>query len=443
MSCASTESIRQEEISLAGSPLEISAEVRRRGAHVLLFDGGGHEGSWIHGPLIALDPRIELVLPGDSRATRTRAALDELEGLLASRRRAGGTAETGVVVLVSYELGQGGGGLPALIAWSVDESLRFLESGRVLRTARSAGRAKERPLAALGEVDPQVDPQGRSPAARPCSSLPREAYLEAVCRVQQLIAEGEIYQANLCQQFRIDYAGDPFEIQLALARDHAAPHSAFVETAELALVSASPETFVRMRVPGILETWPIKGTRPRSASVEADRAAARALERSTKDRAELTMIVDLERNDLSRVCRPGTVVVRELGALRSFSTVHHLVAGIEGRLRDGVGVAAILEATFPGGSITGAPKIRAMEILRRFEPWPRGFFTGSLFWLGDDGRIDSSILIRSLVFRGRQVSLGAGGGIVADSDPEAEWAESNQKARFLARALGFEPEEAS
>lgn len=437
---ASTDSIRQEEVALAGSPLEISGAARRRGAHVLLFDGRGHPDSWIHGPLIALDPRIELVLPGRAHAARMRPALEGLERLWASRRRAGGTAETGVVALVSYDLW---GDLPALIVWSVDESLRSLEDGRLLWTSRSPGRARPPSLDAPGEFDRACDPGARPATGRPRSSLPREAYLDAVSGIRHLIAEGEVYQANLCQQFRVDYAGDPFEIQRALGRDHGAPHSAFLESAEFALVSASPETFVRMRVPGIIETWPIKGTRPRSTRPDADRAAARALEQSPKDRAELMMIVDLERNDLSRVCRAGTVAVRELGALRSFATVHHLVAGIEGRLRDGVGVAEIIEATFPGGSITGAPKIRAMEILRRFEPWPRGFFTGSLFWLGDDGRLDSSILIRSLVFRGGQALLGAGGGIVADSDPEAEWAESNHKARFLARVLGFEPEEAS
>ena len=155
------------------------------------------------------------------------------------------------------------------------------------------------------------------------------------------------------------------------------------------------------------------------------------------------MIVDLERNDLSRVCVAGSVEVPELAALRSYPAVHHLVAHVRGRLGRGVGVSELLRATFPGGSITGAPKIRAMEILRSLEPVPRGLFTGSLCWFGDDGTLDSSILIRSWVFGRDRAWLGAGGGIVADSDPEQEWQESNHKARALARVLGFEPEEAA
>ena len=154
------------------------------------------------------------------------------------------------------------------------------------------------------------------------------------------------------------------------------------------------------------------------------------------------MIVDLERNDLGRVCRPGTVRVSELALLRSYAAVHHLVAGVHGEMRPGIGPADLIRATFPGGSITGAPKIRAMEILSELEPVGRHWFTGSLFWFGDDGSLDSSILIRTWIFDGHSAFLGAGGGIVADSDPEQEWIESNVKARVLARGLGFEPEEA-
>ena len=215
-----------------------------------------------------------------------------------------------------------------------------------------------------------------------------------------------------------------------------------METPDFALASLSPETFLRSRSPREIETWPIKGTRPRGSSPAADRAASAELLHSEKDRAELLMIVDLERNDLSRVCKAGTVEVTELAGLRSFPAVHHLVACVRGSLRDDADVAAILRATFPGGSITGAPKIRAQQILRELEPAQRGFFTGSLFWFGDDGRLDSSILIRSWVFGEGQAFLGAGGGIVADSEPEEEWHESNHKARALATALGFDPEEA-
>jgi anthranilate/para-aminobenzoate synthase component I len=204
----------------------------------------------------------------------------------------------------------------------------------------------------------------------------------------------------------------------------------------------SPETFLRAGADGEVRTVPIKGTRPRRASPAADAGAARELLESAKDRAELVMIVDLERNDLGRVCRTGSVRVEALGELRSFATLHHLVGRVAGRLRPEVGLGALLRACFPGGSISGAPKRRAMEILRALEPVERNFFTGSLVWFGDDGSLDSSILIRTLVLRDGWALLGAGGGVVAESDPEAEWSESNHKAAPLAAALGFDPREA-
>ena len=155
------------------------------------------------------------------------------------------------------------------------------------------------------------------------------------------------------------------------------------------------------------------------------------------------MIVDLERSDLGRVCRTGSIAVSQLAALRSFSAMHHLVARVRGELLPDVELPGLIEATFPGGSITGAPKRRAIEILNELEPVPRGFFTGSLIWLADDGSLDSSILIRSMTFSDGWASVGAGGGVVSDSDPEQEWLESNHKARALTRVLGFDPLEAT
>jgi para-aminobenzoate synthetase component 1 len=214
-----------------------------------------------------------------------------------------------------------------------------------------------------------------------------------------------------------------------------------VETPDFALASVSPEIFLRTRSPDQIETWPIKGTRARGLSRAEDLRAQGELLASSKDRAELLMIVDLERNDLGRVCSTGSVRVRQLAELRSFAEVHHLVACVEGSLRPGVGIDDLLRATFPGGSISGAPKISARQILSEIEPVERGFFTGSLCWFGDDGSMDSSILIRSVVFAGGRVSIGAGGGIVADSDPELEWLESMHKARAPAATLGLDVEE--
>jgi para-aminobenzoate synthetase component 1 len=274
------------------------------------------------------------------------------------------------------------------------------------------------------------------------TSLPREEYLSAVRTLKRHITRGDIYQANLCQQFRLGCSGDELELYRELATRAPAPRSAFFDTGRVRLVSVSPETFLTLDASGRIATHPIKGTRPRGASEAADREQRESLLRSPKDHAELLMIVDLERNDLGRVCRTGSVRVTGLAALRSFATVHHLVASVEGRLEPGIDMVDLLRASFPGGSITGAPKLRAIELLAGVEPVRRGWFTGSLFWFGDDGTTDSSILIRSLVLRDGRAWLGAGGGIVADSDPEEEWRESNHKARALAEALGFDPEEA-
>lgn len=425
-------------------PAALCAALRGRQRDVLFFDGGAAEGSWIHGPLIAVEPRLELRVAHEAPPERAQSALAALGRLVARRVRAGGGPGTGVAVLAAYELGRhevpGLPRLPGLLAWSVDRSVCFLDAVR----PQWCSRTKAAPPLLGGGSAAAAD--GRGPMATGTgvarTSLPREAYLAAVERIRALIAEGEIYQANLCQQFRVPYRGDPYELHRVLRTRHRAPHSAYVETQGFCLVSASPETFVRSREAGWIETWPIKGTRARTAAAETDHAAATELCRSPKDRAELVMIVDLERNDLSRVCRGGSVTWRGIEQ-RAFSTVHHLVAGVRGRLRPGVDAGQILAATFPGGSVTGAPKVRAMEVLDALEPVRRGFFTGSLMWFGDDGRIDSSILIRTVVLDAERAYIGAGGGIVADSDPCAEWAESNHKARFLAEALGFDPDRAT
>jgi len=443
--------VKQAELEGLVDPCCVARSLRRPGSAALLLDGREFPDAWQSGPLIALEPEQLFSVRGPDAA---RGLLADLDSLVRHRRAAGGTAETGLAVLLAYDLFEPGdpveARLPRIVVLGVDRSLRFTSSDAARLTIRaegSTGSTDDLGLSLwvdrLGSIDPIAVPE---PAARgvdrPRTSLPRENYLRAVQQVQRHIRRGDIYQANLTQRFEQDYRGDPFELFTHLTASLPSPHTAYFETPEFALASISPERFLCMRRPGELETWPIKGTRPRRASPEEDQAAARELLDSAKDRAELLMIVDLERNDLSRVCKVGSVGVRELAALRSYPTVHHLVAQVEGRLREGTGAVELLEATFPGGSITGAPKLRAMQILRELEPVSRNFFTGSLLWFGDDGTLDSSILIRSLVFDSKRVFLGAGGGIVADSEPEAEWEESNHKARGLANALGFEPREA-
>ena len=444
-------SVEQVELRGLVDPCCLLRSLRRPGAAALMLDGRGFPDAWRIGPLVALDPEV---VASAHTSVDARAVLDSVDRLVTCRRAAGGTAETGVALLLAYDLFEpdstDDASLPRIVVLGVDRSLRFTGPDTALLTLRNerpAGPRDDSDAAQLSDRLGSIEPTevAATPArgvGRPRTSLPREDYLRAVEQVQQQIRLGNIYQANLTQRFGQAYRGDPYELFARLTSSLPSPHTAYFETPEVALASISPETFLRMRVPGELETWPIKGTRPRGATPAEDRAAARALLDSAKDRAELLMIVDLERNDLSRICRVGSVAVRELAALRSYPTVHHLVAQVGGELREGTGLTQMLEATFPGGSITGAPKLRAMQILRQLEPVSRNFFTGSLLWFGDDGTLDSSILIRSLVFNSNQVFLGAGGGIVTDSEPEAEWEESNHKARGLAIALGFEPREA-
>jgi para-aminobenzoate synthetase component 1 len=264
-----------------------------------------------------------------------------------------------------------------------------------------------------------------------------------VLRVKDHIARGDIYQANLSQTFAAAWAGDPWALYLKLADATPAPRSVYVEAAGIAIASVSPETFVDVDARGLAQTRPIKGTRPRGRTPEEDTALLAELAASSKDRAELVMIVDLERNDLGRLATIGSVRVPELCVPHSYPAVHHLVARVEAQLRPGVGPAELVRAVFPGGSIVGAPKERAIELLAAIEPVPRGLYTGSLFWFDDDGSTVSNILIRSCIVRAGEATVGAGGGIVADSDPEAEWMEANAKARALTQALGFQPEEAA
>lgn len=272
------------------------------------------------------------------------------------------------------------------------------------------------------------------------SNFGRAAYEAAVQRVVDYILAGDIFQANVSQRFQAELpAGlDAWGLYRRLRRRNPAPFAAFLDFGEAVLASASPERFLELRDRQV-ETRPIKGTRPRGPTPEEDVRLGADLLASAKDRAENVMIVDLLRNDLSRVCRDHSVLTPELCVLESFATVHHLVSTVTGELRPGLDAVDLLRATFPGGSITGAPKIRAMEIIAELEPTARGPYCGSIGWLGCDGWMDTSITIRTFAIQGRRVAFQAGGGIVADSAPAAEYAETLDKARALLEALGGRP----
>jgi para-aminobenzoate synthetase component 1 len=268
------------------------------------------------------------------------------------------------------------------------------------------------------------------------STFTHRGYLDAVARVREYIVAGDIFQANLSQRFQAPLTEPAFDLYARLRRGNPAAFAAYLDWGELRVMSASPERFLRLDENGRhVETRPIKGTRPRGLGPMHDAALGRALAESDKDRAENVMIVDLLRNDLSRVCRPGTVRVPELFALEQHPTVHHLVSTVVGELDPAAGAVDLLRAAFPGGSITGAPKVRAMEIIAELEPTRRGVYCGSIGYLSTTGAMDTSIVIRTyLALRGR-VYFQAGGGIVADSDPELEYRETLDKARALIAAL--------
>ena len=267
------------------------------------------------------------------------------------------------------------------------------------------------------------------------SSFTHDGYLSAVQRVRDYIYAGDIFQTNLSQRFEAPLVETPWEFYQRLRSRNAAPFAAFFETPDAVVLSASPERFLHVDEGGLVETRPIKGTRPRGVGPEHDGALGQALTESAKDRAENLMIVDLMRNDLSRVCAPGTVRVPELFALERYATVHHLVSTVVGQLADGFDVHDLVRATFPGGSITGAPKVRSMEIIAELEPSQRGVYCGSLGYLSVTGALDTSIAIRTAVALGDRIYFSAGGGIVADSDPEQEYRETLDKARGIVDAL--------
>jgi anthranilate synthase component 1 len=264
-----------------------------------------------------------------------------------------------------------------------------------------------------------------------------ERFLDGVARVIEYLAAGDVFQVNLSRgwMLRPSERLRPVDLHAALRRANPAPFAALLQWGGEAVVSSSPERLVQC-AGGMVQTRPIAGTRPRSRDAAIDRALVAELVGHPKERAEHIMLIDLERNDLGRVCEAGSVEVSELMVVESYSHVHHIVSNVRGRLRAGVTPSQVIHAVFPGGTITGCPKVRCMEIIAELEQAARGPYTGALGYLGRDGRMDLNILIRTLWTDAGRVHLRAGCGIVADSDPEHELAESRAKARGLLRAFG-------
>jgi len=271
-------------------------------------------------------------------------------------------------------------------------------------------------------------------SSRFTADLQPAEYQRAIERIQRYIQAGDCYQINFAQRFRAHCSGDAWQAYCALRAACPTPYSGFMSLDSGAIVSLSPERFLRL-ADGTVETRPIKGTRPRQRDPQADQAEAQALLTSEKDRAENLMIVDLLRNDLGRSCKIGSVRVPELFSLESYPNVHHLVSSITGTLAAGKDALDLLAGSFPGGSITGAPKIRAMQIIDELELTRRSIYCGSLLYLDVRGEMDSSIAIRTLLISDGQATCWGGGGIVADSDWQAEYQESMDKVDILMKAL--------
>lgn len=286
-----------------------------------------------------------------------------------------------------------------------------------------------------------IEPPGKAAATNKkygiSSNFDETGYTNAVQRVIDYIVAGDIFEANISQRFmtRLPSAMAPFDLYKGLQRINPAPFSAFMNLGDFQVVSASPERFLRLEQ-GKVETRPIKGTRSRSADSARDWQLAEELKSSEKDRAENVMIVDLLRNDLSKVCTDHSVQVSQLCGLESYASVHHLVSVINGELKAGYDAVDLLLATFPGGSITGAPKIRAMEIIAEIEPTSRGMYCGCLGFIGFNGSMDTSIAIRTYTIKGDIVTFQAGGAVVLDSIPDSEYQETLVKSSSLLEALG-------
>lgn len=266
------------------------------------------------------------------------------------------------------------------------------------------------------------------------SNMDKETYVHAFDRIKRYLKEGDCYQVNLAQRFVAGCEGDPWTAYQALRKLNAAPFSSYLNLPEVQILSSSPERFLKL-THGVVETKPIKGTRPRKPDYAEDQQQIKNLEASNKDRAENLMIVDLLRNDISKTCKSGSVKVPLLFDVESYATVHHLVSTVTGLLAENCHALDLLKSCFPGGSITGAPKIRAMEIIEELEPNRRGVYCGAIGYIGFNGNMDTNIAIRTLVHSEHTIRFWAGGGIVNDSVAEDEYQESFDKAAAMLNLL--------
>ena len=438
-------------------PLLPSALVERLGGLAFPFahDGGG-SNSWGCGrAILGVRPRATLHVRADGTGTLAAGATvstchgDPFELLERFRRESRPATASepfcgGVAVALSYDLRtwvepgfrwkRPAADSLVLFAASYDGLLSYDYAMQRYEWRSSTAGNDSQALASIQARAAELRPVSGIEALRVRSEVTRAEYSNAVAAALGYIGAGDIYQVNLSQRFVADGRVAPPALYASMQRQHPMPFSAYIDCGDLALVSNSPECFL-LRDRGSLSTYPIKGTRARSADAAVDRRLAVDLCRDPKEMAEHVMIVDLERNDLGRVCKTGSVRVEELAGLYTYPSLHHLVSKVVGEISDDVPTTEVLRAMFPGGSITGAPKIRAMQIIEELEPVERGFYTGSIGFIDDCGRATCNIAIRTAVVTPHRISYHAGGGIVADSLAAREYEETLLKAHPFITAL--------
>lgn len=452
--------------SILEAPLELSepfVDLASRFADepgtVALLSGGSHDSArW---DILGLRPWLSVREQGGTVEARSaegavRAQLDPfaaLEGMMARYRVAGagtpGPLSSGLLGYLAYDLKDVLEVLPRTSRDDLRLPRLFMAAPSVLVVHdRREGSCRIHVPVRGSEEDarrilseflddlskPKVLRDGAAKAGALVSGLSRDEYMRSVDAIREYIARGHVYQVNMSQRFETDFSGDAYALFADLFKANPAPFFAYLNAGDHRIVSTSPERFIELRGDKV-ETRPIKGTRPRGKTPEDDLAFRHDLETSRKDDSELSMIVDLLRNDIGKVCAAGTVKVVEHKRVEAYENVYHLVSVVEGRLDEGKNAVDLIRATFPGGSITGCPKIRSMEVIDELEPVRRHLYTGSIGYLGFGGTMDLSIAIRTATICGGRLVYSVGGGVVYDSNPADEYEETLHKGRTLSNAL--------
>ncbi len=409
------------------------------------LDYGGRYHVLVADPRVRIvsDAGVTVVQQRDGRVENTRqAVLEVIREALGPIRDATGDLPFagGAVGYFSYDFGRRleglpveQGGIPEVAVGIFDWAVIVDEQTNSCWLSGQKDSITRELLSLFYDTDESsAVPVGFKLPGKPMYLTDREEYARAFERIQRYLREGDCYQVNYAQRFSAPFEGDSWPLYLAMRAANPSPYGAYLPFPFGDILSSSPEQFLELQH-GRVRTRPVKGTRPRSKNARRDRQLAQDLENSAKDRAENLMIVDLLRNDLGRVCVPGSIEAPELFKVESYPTVHHLVSTVTGKLAEGEDALSLLAACLPGGSITGAPKHRAMEIIQELEAYPRQIYCGSIVRIGFDGNMDSNIAIRTLQIDAGGVSYHAGGGIVADSKVDEEYQESLDKASAFFR----------